>query len=193
MRSVCVFCGSSSGARAEYLRAAEALGAVLADEGIEVVYGGASIGLMGAVANAALARGGRVVGIIPKALDSREIAHHGLSKLEIVGTMLERKARMAELATGFVALPGGGGTLDELFEVFTWAQLGMHDKPIVLYQVDGFFDHLLSYLDHATNQGFISLEHRELIRVADSAESVLAALRAGGGGARPHYIDESDL
>ena len=193
IRSICVFCGSSSGSKREYLEAAEALGSLLGRSQIELVYGGASVGLMGAMANAALAAGGRVTGIIPKALDSREVAHRGLSKLEIVDTMLERKARMTELADGFVALPGGGGTLDELFEVFTWAQLGMHTKPIVLYQVAGFYDHLIEFVDHAVTQGFISAEHRRILKVADGAESVLAAVRAGGVETSAQFIDQSDL
>lgn len=180
------------GARDSYVEAARNFGTALGDSGLELVYGGASVGLMGAIANSALAAGGKVTGIIPKALDSREIAHPGLTKLEVVETMLERKARMTELADGFVALPGGGGTLDELFEVFTWAQLGMHSKPIVLYQIDGYFDALLQFVQHSVNEGFISKSHGGLLSVGRDPDQVLAALRVAPN-PQPSYIDEDDL
>jgi len=139
LRRLCVFCGSASGVRPEYEAAARELGTVLAGRGVGVVYGGASVGLMGVVADSALAAGGEVIGIIPQALVDREVAHAGLSELHVVGSMHERKALMAELSDAFVALPGGMGTLEELFEVFTWRQLGLHAKPIALLDVAGYW------------------------------------------------------
>jgi len=175
-RSVCVFCGSSSGARPAYLAAARALGEGLARRGLTLVYGGASVGLMGSLADAALAARGEVIGIIPGALEAREIAHPGLTRLEVVGSMHERKARMAELADAFVALPGGMGTLDELAEVLTWAQLGLHRKACGLVDVDGFWQPLVSFLDHAVREGFLRAEHRRLLKVAGQPEAVLDLL-----------------
>jgi len=175
-RSVCVFCGSSPGARPAYLAAARALGEALARRGLTLVYGGASVGLMGSLADAALAARGEVIGIIPGALEAREIAHPGLSRLEVVGSMHERKARMAELADAFVALPGGMGTLDELAEILTWAQLGLHRKACGLVDVDGYWKPLVSFLDHAVREGFLRSEHRGLLRVAGEPEAVLDLL-----------------
>ncbi len=152
---VCVFCGSAPGVRAEYEAATRALGTALGERGIGVVYGGASVGLMGTVADAALAAGGEVVGVIPQALVDREIAHPGLSALHVVGSMHERKARMAELSDVFVALPGGIGTLEELFEVWTWRHLGLHAKPIVLLDTAGFWTGLEAFLAHAEAEGFV--------------------------------------
>jgi uncharacterized protein (TIGR00730 family) len=165
--SVCVFCGSSPGAHPDYEAAARALGAGLADAGAQVVYGGASVGLMGALADAALAAGGEVVGVIPQSLVDREVAHPGLTALHVVGTLHERKARMAELSDAFVALPGGAGTLEELFEIYTWGQLGLHAKPLALVNVRGYFDGLLAFLDHAMAEGFLPAEHRARLTVAD--------------------------
>jgi uncharacterized protein (TIGR00730 family) len=178
MRSLCVFCGSSPGVDARYLAAARDLGQALASSGIRLVYGGASVGLMGAIADAALQAGGDVVGIIPKALEQREVAHRGLSDLRIVGSMHERKALMAELADGFVALPGGVGTLEELFEVWTWGQLGYHAKPCAIYNVGGFYTGLIAFLDHTTAAGFMRPETRQMLIVEDSQERLLSRLRA---------------
>ena len=174
---IAVFCGASPGVSPFYLEVAEALGRFLAREGVGVVYGGASVGLMGAMANAALAAGGEVVGVIPRALVDRELAHPGLSELRIVDSMHERKALMAALSDGFVALPGGTGTLEEIFEVWTWAQLGYHAKPCALLNAGGFYDHLIRFLDHAVAEGFTQPRYRDMLVVADSAEAVLAAFR----------------
>lgn len=173
IRRVCVFCGSKAGARPEYMESARQTGQLLAERGIGLVYGGASIGTMGALANGALAAGGEVIGVIPRSFVDREIAHSGLSQLHLVGSMHERKALMVELADGFVALPGGSGTLDEFFEVFTWAQLGFHDKPCAFIDVRGYYQPLIAFLDHAVDEHFISRPHRDKILVAPDAATVL--------------------
>ncbi len=158
MQRVCVYCGSSPGSRREYTTAARTLGRILLDRRIGLVYGGASVGLMGVIADTMLAGGGEVIGVIPAALRKREVAHDGLSMLHLVETMHQRKAMMEQLSDAFIALPGGFGTLDELFEILTWAQLGMHQKPIGLLNVEGFFDGLIGYLEHCVNQGFVRAE-----------------------------------
>ncbi|WP_282348408.1 TIGR00730 family Rossman fold protein [Pseudomonas sp. PS01301] len=173
---LCVLCGSSSGSKAIYLEMATRLGKALADAGIGLVYGGASVGLMGAVADAALANGGEVIGIIPQALQEKEIAHKGLTDLRVVGSMHERKALMAELSDGFIAMPGGIGTLEELFEVWTWAQLGYHTKPCALLNVDGFYDGLATFLDSLVEQAFVKPNYREMLIVEEQVESLLAAI-----------------
>lgn len=178
MPSICVFCGSSDGLDGIYRESAVAVGRFLAERGITLVYGGASIGLMGAVADAALAAGGTVYGVIPQALMDREIAHGGLSRLFVVSDMHSRKIRMAELADGFIALPGGIGTLEELFEQWTWAQLGIHAKPIGLLNVGGYFDSLLDFLGRMKTDGFVSAaEHGRLI-VDDDARRLIATVQA---------------
>jgi uncharacterized protein (TIGR00730 family) len=176
LRSVCVFAGSNPGTRPAYLAAARELGGLLAARGIELVYGGASLGLMGAVADAALAGGGRVVGVIPEALVAREIAHRGLSELRVVATMHERKGLMAELADAFVALPGGLGTFEELLEVATWAQLGLHAKPVGLLDVTGFYQPLVGLIGHAVDEGFVRAAHAGLIVVDARAPELLEKL-----------------
>ena len=163
MKRIAVYCGSNKGARPEYLTAAEQLGAVLAHEKIELVYGGGMVGLMGAVANAALNHGGHVIGVIPEKLVIKEVVHERLPDLRIVKTMHERKALMAELSDGFIALPGGYGTFEEFFEVLAWGQLGWHQKPFGLINVGGFYRGLLDFLDHTTQEGFIRAKHRELV------------------------------
>jgi uncharacterized protein (TIGR00730 family) len=160
--SVCVFCGSNPGGRADYLDAAVTLGRTLAQRGITLVYGGARAGLMGAVADAALAAGGRVVGVIPQSLIDREIGHVGLTELHVVHSMHERKQQMADRASGFIALPGGFGTLEEFCEIVTWAQLGIHAKPCALLNVANYYDGLLSFLDHAVDEQFIKPQYRAL-------------------------------
>jgi uncharacterized protein (TIGR00730 family) len=165
LRSVCVFCGSANGASGAYLAATHALAREAARRGVRIVYGGASVGLMGALADAALTSGGEVVGVIPRALVDREIAHTGLTRLHVVETMHERKATMAELADAFIALPGGLGTLEELFEVWTWGYLGLHAKPYGLLNVDGYYEPLIQFLDHARDQGFIRAAQREMLAV----------------------------
>ena len=176
MKSVCVFCGSNLGARPEYGRAAEAFGRAVAARGLTLVYGGAKVGLMGLLADAALAAGGKVVGVIPSALVAREIAHDGLSELHEVQSMHARKARMADLSDGFVALPGGAGTLEEVFEVWTWGQLGHHEKPVGFLDVMGFFDSLLTFLDHQERERFMRPEHRAMLVVESDAERLLDRL-----------------
>lgn len=177
MPRICVFAGSSPGTHPAYLETASALGATLAARGIGVVYGGARVGLMGALADAALAAGGHVTGVIPSALVAREIAHRGLSDLRIVASMHERKAVMAELSDAFIALPGGLGTLEELFEVLTWAQLGLHRKPAGLLNVHGYFDGLLSFLDHAVGERFLKAQQRAMLVVGAGVEDLLTQLQ----------------
>lgn len=179
-RAVCVFCGSSGGNRPEYVEAARQAGTAIAGHGLELVYGAGDIGLMGVLADAALAAGGRVVGVIPHALVARELAHRRLSELLVVDTMHQRKALMADRSEAFVALPGGYGTLDELFEILTWAQLGIHAKPVGLLNVRGYFDPLLAWVDHAVGEGFVREQHRRLLLVSnDTGELLESILRAG--------------
>lgn len=173
VKRICVFAGSSPGARAQYSLAARELGNALARRQIGLVYGGARVGLMGALADAALAAGGHVTGVIPERLVAKEIAHEGLSELRIVASMHERKALMSDLADGFIALPGGLGTLEELFEVLTWAQLGLHRKPCGLLNVDGFYDQLLSFIDHAVHERLIRPENRAMVLVASAPDVLL--------------------
>ena len=185
LRRVCVFCGSNVGGREVYAAAARGLGAALARAGIGLVYGGGSVGLMGLLADAVLAGGGEVIGIIPRALATREIAHHGLADLRIVESMHERKALMTELADAFVALPGGLGTLEELLEVVTWAQLGLHAKPIAVLNVAGYFDGLLALLEHAIAERFVHPGHRALVLAAPDVDALLEALRTARPAAAP--------
>jgi hypothetical protein len=163
MKSICVFCGSSSGVRPEYADAARQLGALLAERGIGLVYGGGRVGLMGLIADAVLAHGGHVSGVIPEFLFKKEIEHKGASDLRIVGSMHERKALMADLADGFIALPGGWGTLDEFCEILTWAQLGLHTKPCGLLNVAAYYDSFLQFFDTATTEGFVQPQYRALV------------------------------
>jgi uncharacterized protein (TIGR00730 family) len=178
MMRVCVFAGSSPGSRPQYRAAAVELGRVLAARGIGLVYGGARVGLMGAVADAVLAGGGHVTGVIPRAMVEKEVAHDSLSDLRVVTSMHERKAMMADRADGFIALPGGWGTLDEFFEILTWAQLGLHQKPCGLLNVHGYFDGLLSFLEHSTTEGFVRHEYQSMIVVSDSPGGLLEQLAA---------------
>jgi uncharacterized protein (TIGR00730 family) len=176
MRSVAVFCGSSSGRHATYRDAAEATGREIAKRGLRLIYGGGKVGLMGAVADAALAAGGEVIGVIPEHLRDAEVAHAGLTSLEVVPTMHIRKARMAELADGFLALPGGFGTLEEFCEVLTWTQLALQAKPCALLDVDGFYSPLVGIFDRATEEEFIRPEHREIVLIAATPAEALAKM-----------------
>ena len=178
IRSICVFCGASAGRGGLYRAAAEAVGGALAARGIRLVYGGGRLGLMGAVADAALAAGGEVVGVIPRGLVDRELAHPGLRELVVVETLHERKFEMEERADAFVALPGGLGTLEELAEVLSWAQLDLHAKPIGLLDVDGYFASLEAFLDHAVLEGFVAERHRRLLLRASTLDELLAAFEA---------------
>jgi uncharacterized protein (TIGR00730 family) len=182
MRRFCVFCGASAGRRAGYLELAAAVGAGLASRGIGLVYGGGRVGMMGAVADAALAAGGEVIGVIPRRLVDRELAHRGVTELRIVETLHERKAVMTSLSDGFIALPGGLGTLEELAEVASWSQLGLHAKPIGLLGPDGYWDALGRWLDHAVGEGFIAPEHRALVVLDRDLDALLDRFGAGAPG-----------
>lgn len=175
---VCVYCGSATGRGQAYVECAREFGRLLAARGVELVFGGGGIGLMGVLADAVLAGGGRVHGVIPRSLVERELAHASLTTLHVVETMHQRKARMAELADAFLALPGGIGTLDELFEIWTWTQLGFHSRPLGLLNAQGYFDPLLAFLDHAVAEGFLAPAHRGLLRVGAGPGELLDALEA---------------
>lgn len=178
MNSVCVFCGSASGTNPVYAEVARELGRVLASRNLALVYGGGRVGLMGEVASATLAAGGTVIGVIPHSLAVKEIAQEDCTELIVVDTMHERKSRMADRSDAFVALPGGYGTCDELFEILTWAQLGIHNKPVAVLNVNGFFTPLLAWLDHVVTEGLLRPKHRELLLVAESVPELLARLEA---------------
>jgi uncharacterized protein (TIGR00730 family) len=176
VQSVCVFCGSSPGIDPAYTEAARSLGRTLAEANVRLVFGGGHVGLMGVLSNAALEARGEVIGVIPKSLVEREIAHAGLTDLRIVGSMHERKAMMSDLSEGFITLPGGTGTLEEFFEVLTWAQLGEHNKPCGLLNVAGYYDPLLSVFDHMVDRGFLSESNRALALVESEPEKLLQRL-----------------
>jgi uncharacterized protein (TIGR00730 family) len=194
VRRACIFCGSSPGARPQYTEATEDLGQLLVKNGITLVYGGASVGLMGRLADTVLSEGGEAIGVIPRALVEREIAHLGLTDLHVVESMHERKARMAELSDAFIALPGGLGTLDELFEIYTWAQLGMHRKPCGLLNVEGYYRHVADFLDHAVAERFVRDEHRDMLIVEEDAATMLDRLQGFDSAAvTPKWIDREDI
>jgi len=190
VRSVCVFCGASTGVNPAYREAAIALGQALAHRGLTLVYGGGAVGLMGIVADAAMAAGGEVIGIIPQALMDAEVGHTGLTRLEVVDGMHARKARMAELSDAFVALPGGLGTLEELFEVWTWGQLGYHAKPLGLLDVNGFYSKLGSFLDHVVEEGFVRPQHRAMLKLADAPDALLDAMDSFQAPVLPKWVDK---
>ncbi len=191
MKRVCVFCGSSKGGRDVYMEAARQIGATLAEHEIELVYGGGHVGLMGATADGALAAGGRVIGVIPQALADKELAHKGLTELYVVGSMHERKAMMAELSDGFIALPGGFGTLDEFAEIVTWAQLGIHQKPIGMLNTAGYFDTLLAFFDHSVTERFVTSSHRSMVLTSDQPEQLLDLMLHYQAAYSPKWIDKS--
>lgn len=170
---VAVYCGSGMGNNPIYAEKATELGTVLAQNGHGIVYGGSKIGLMGKVADAVLTAGGEVVGVMPTHLQMREIAHPSLTEIHFVESMHIRKAKMVDLSDAFIALPGGGGTMDEYFEVFTWAQIGLHEKPVILYNINGFYDLLLQHFNRMIEEGFIRADQKSLIRVAKTAEEIL--------------------
>ncbi len=178
MRRVCVFCGSNPGGRPEYAEAAGELGRAIVRRGLELVYGGAKVGIMGATADAVLAAGGRVVGVMPRFLVEKEVAHGGLSELRIVASMHERKMLMADLSDGFVALPGGLGTFEEFFEVLTWAQLGVHRKPCGLLNICGYYEKLIEFLDQAVSERFIRPAHRSMILIEENPAALLEQFEA---------------
>jgi uncharacterized protein (TIGR00730 family) len=173
MNRLCVYCGSSAGSNDIYVSAAKELAQLLVSSGIELVYGGSSKGIMGVLADAVLSGGGKVSGVIPKSLVDKEVAHHGLTELHVVSSMHERKSLMAVLSDGFVAMPGGFGTLEEIVEVLTWGQLQFHTKPCGLLNVDGYFDHLLAYFDHASREGFLRDEHRQMLLVGNTPAALI--------------------
>jgi uncharacterized protein (TIGR00730 family) len=191
VKRVCVFSGSSPGSDLAYRAAATDLGHRLAERGIELVYGGASVGLMGAVADAAMEGGGHVIGVIPQSLVDREVAHPGLGDLRVVDSMHERKALMADLSDAFVALPGGVGTLEELFEVYTWNQLGLHAKPLGLFNVRGYYDGLARFLDHAVTERFVTPQHRAMLLVAEELDALLDGLQGWQAPRQPKWIDRA--
>jgi uncharacterized protein (TIGR00730 family) len=178
---ICVFCASAAGAHPQYIQAATDLGRLIAERGHGLVYGGATVGAMGAVADAALRAGGPVVGVIPEVIREREIDHKGLTEQHVVGTMHERKAMLSSRADAFVALPGGYGTMDEFIEIVTWAQLKIHAKPCVLVNVNGFYDPLLAFLDHTVREGFIVPENRGLVQVSRDPEDALRVVEQTWG------------
>ncbi|MFD2706175.1 LOG family protein [Salibacterium lacus] len=192
MERIAVFCGSRKGVSPVYEEGAAALGQELARRGIELVYGGASVGLMGVTADAALAEGGRVTGVIPTMLDEKEIAHQGLNDLIVVDSMHERKAKMAELADGFIALPGGPGTLEEFVEIFTWGQLGLHQKPLGLLNIDQYYDPLAAFFNHMTNQQFLDEKYRSMAIVEPDASRMIDQFNAWRAPDVKQYIEEGE-
>lgn len=177
MKSICIYCGSANGVMEHYLQAGRAMGRVLAESRIQLIYGGGKTGVMGAIAAGALEAGGEVIGVIVESMNTPALAHYGLTKLEVTPTIHERKARMYELSEGYIALPGGYGTFDEFFETVTWGQIGLHQKPVGLLNVFGYFDALIAMLDHATREGFIYSEHRNMLNVSDNPAELLEAMR----------------
>jgi uncharacterized protein (TIGR00730 family) len=193
VRRLCVFCGSSPGARPAYGDAADELGRLLVAEGIGLVYGGGKVGLMGRLADAVLAEGGEAIGVMPEALVAKEIGHAGLDDLRVVGSMHERKALMAELSDGFVALPGGLGTVEELFEVYTWSQLGLHLKPCALLDVEGYYEGIATWLDHAVAERFLREDHRDMLIVERDPRTLIERLRRFEPAAVvPKWIDRAE-
>ncbi|OIQ97869.1 LOG family protein YvdD [mine drainage metagenome] len=192
MKSLCVFCGSSPGADPAFAAAARALGRQLAERGLGLVYGGGRVGLMGQVADACLTAGGTVTGIIPRHLHDKEVGHHGLSTLHVVDSMHARKAMMARLADGFLVLPGGIGTLEEFFEIWTWGQLGLHGKPFGVLNIQGYYDGLFTFLDNMTGQGFLRATHRAMVRVNDDIPALLDALAAWRAAPQEKWLDPSE-
>jgi uncharacterized protein (TIGR00730 family) len=193
MKRICVFCGSDRGVRPDYADAARRFGRALASRRLALVYGGGRVGLMGEIANSVLDAGGEVVGVIPRSLYEMEVAHTGVTDLRVVDSMHERKALMAELSDGFIALPGGMGTLEELFEVLTWAQLGFHEKPCGLLDVGGYFEHLIAFLEHAVGERFLRAEHRRLLLVETCPATLLDRLAEHRPPRVEKWIDRSGL
>ncbi len=189
MKSICVFCGSSFGVNPIYQTAAQALGKALVERDLALVYGGGNVGLMGTIADAVVAAGGTAIGVIPRFLLEKELAHNGLTQLHIVESMHERKAMMADLATGFIALPGGYGTFEEFCEILTWAQLGVHQKPCGLLNINGYYDRLLDLFDHAVAEGFVRLHHREMVMAAENPAQLLDRFATFEPTIRPKWVD----
>ncbi|SOC44654.1 LOG family protein [Ureibacillus acetophenoni] len=182
--NVAIYCGSQTGKSPIYIEKAKELGEKLAKTGLGIVYGGSTVGLMGAVADSALAHKGRVIGIMPEHLQKRELTHLNLTEIHIVDSMHTRKAKMADLADAYIALPGGCGTLDEYFEIFTWAQIGLHTKPVILYNINGFYDALVQHFEKMLDEGFIRAEQRSILQVATSVDEILEILLVDQGKAK---------
>ena len=193
IKNICVYCGSSPGKNPAYAQAASALAKELRARDIGLVFGGGAVGIMGVVADAMLEAGGEVVGVIPKALAKKEVAHYGLSKLHVVPSMHERKAMMADLADGFIALPGGWGTLEEIFEMLTWAQLGFHEKPCGLLNIEGYFDGLIGFLENSFEQQFVKDLYRPLLMTTDSPAVLLDQFSTYKAPRVRKWMDEEDL
>jgi len=192
LKRICVYCGSNPGKSAEFLASARTLAGELVQRDIGLVYGGASVGIMGEIADTVLARGGEVIGVMPQALVDKEVSHTGLTELRVVNSMHERKEIMADLAQGFIALPGGLGTMEEIFEVLTWAQLGFHQKPCALLNVKGYYNRLTQFLDHAVAQGFIAETHREMLLVEENPHSLLEIMASYSAPAVDKWIGRND-
>jgi uncharacterized protein (TIGR00730 family) len=191
LKALCLFCGSSPGLDPAFRQAAADFGTTLAQNNIRLIYGGGSVGLMGIAADACLAAGGEVVGVIPRLLMEKEVGHKGVTQMHVVETMHERKALMTELSDGFIAIPGGYGTLDELFEALTWQQLGYHQSPVAILNVAGYFDHLLAFLDHARDQRLLRDIHRDQLLVDTSLENLLARMRSFEGKDAGKWLDRA--
>ena len=192
MKSICVFCGSNRGGRAGYATETRDLASALVGAGLSLVYGGGRVGLMGELANEVLRLGGQVTGVIPRSLVEREVGHTGLTDLRVVETMHERKALMADLADGFIALPGGLGTLEEIFEVWTWAQLGMHRKPVAFMDIGGYFGPLVEFLDQATREGFVRRQHRAIAIIERDPIALIAKMREYAPPSVEKWIDRDE-
>lgn len=193
MKNITVFCGSSSGFRVEYAEAAKCLARCLTEQNIRLIYGGGNVGLMKIIADEVMRQGGEVVGIIPESLDRKEVGHRGITELRVVSSMHERKALMAELTDGFIAMPGGIGTFEEFFEILTWAQLGFHEKPCGILNVAGYYDGLLALCDHAVSEGFLRDVHRQLILEESESVALLEKMRSFRPPAVEKWIDRTDL
>jgi uncharacterized protein (TIGR00730 family) len=189
MKKLCVYCGSSSGRHPDYVKVARQLARAMVNKNIDLVYGGASVGIMGEIANAVLEEGGDVIGVIPKGLFAKEVAHTGITELREVGSMHERKALMADLSDGFIALPGGLGTIEEIFEIITWSQLGMHRKPCGLLNVNHYYDKLIGFLDHAVSEQFIKATHRSTILIDKCSDRLLEKFEAYKAPETAKWID----
>jgi hypothetical protein len=192
MKSICVFCGSSYGALEAYADIARETGRAIAEQGYTLVYGGAKVGLMGTVADAALEAGGKVIGVLPRSLQDKEIGHEGLNELHLVDSMHERKAMMADLSDAFIALPGGVGTLEEIFEVWTWGQLGYHKKPCGFLNAEGYYDHLIAFLDHQTEQGFTKQVMRDMAQIASSPLDMIRQFENYTPPSAPKWINRDE-
>ncbi len=192
MKAIVVFCGSSSGNNGNYKAQATLLGQTLAQNNIKLIYGGAKVGLMGAIAEAVLSERGKVIGVLPTFLKSKEIAHPGLTELILVESMHERKTRMHEMSDGVIALPGGFGTMEELFEMLTWSQLGLHEKPIGILNIDGFYDPLISLLENMVAKGLLKQKNREMLLIGNTIDSLLSQMEQYVAPHVPKWIDEED-